>query len=711
MSESTNQQLIRTTTKFAFTIALLTFCAIPTIYLSTAWSYERDRIQAEADSYAARIAKLVYSDPKHWRFQELRLEEMLSFNLEHLNRSQHRVLDLDGNEVISRGPQLAFPAIQSAAEIGDGGQTVATVTVRESLWPLILKTGGVTLISLTLSWAIFLALRTLPMRALKLVVSDLERSEAGLNQTNEALQKEIEERKRIEEERSRAEATTRRLARIVEDSMNEIYVFDAETLKFVQVNAAACKNLGYTMAELKELTPVDLKPDHTVDTFERLISALRSDEAKYLRFETVHRRKDATRYDVKVILQQICSEDQLVFAAIIEDITDRKRTEEQLHQAQKMEAVGQLTGGIAHDFNNMLAAIIGNLEILGDHLKGQASAKRSLDIAFRAASRAAELTHHLLAFSRRQHLESEVLDLREVLSGMGAILQTTLTESIELETHVAENLRPIWADLAQLESAIINLAINARDAMPKGGRLLIESVDVELDEAYAAQHPDVTPGSYVMLSMSDNGFGIPADVREHVFEPFFTTKEVGKGTGLGLSMIFGFVKQLGGHVTLYSEEKQGTCVRLYLPVAEASATVSSERSASKRTSPGGVETVLVVEDDTDVRETALALLQNLGYQVLLAENGPAALTLLDEHSDVDLLFTDIVMPGGMSGLDLVREVSGRIPRPKVLCTSGYSEKALTDDSKFNQRTEWIGKPYFQDDLAQKVRRVLDDPQA
>jgi len=544
----------------------------------------------------------------------------------------------------------------------------------------------------------------------RLTVAVDERT-AELSEANDALQKEIKERKKIEEERGRTEATNLMLARIVEDSINEIYVFDADTLKFMRVNSAACKNLGYTSEELAELTPIDFKPEITLENLGRTLSPLRNGEARYLRFKSTLHRKDASQYDVEVIMQLVHSADRPVFVAIVEDITDRKQAEEQLHQAQKMEAVGQLTGGIAHDFNNMLAAVIGNLEILTDHLDGNASAKQSLDAAFRASTRAADLTHRLLAFSRQQSLESEAMDLREALAGMRGLLQTTLTASVELEMQISEDLRPIWADSAQLESAILNLAINARDAMPKGGRLLIEATNIDLDEDFAAQNFDIEPGSYVVLSVSDSGFGIPDDVRARVFEPFFTTKEVGKGSGLGLSMIFGFVKQLGGNVTLYSEEGHGTCVKLYLPVAKTSTTASPGKSASQGTYPGGAETILVVEDDADVREATLALLQKLGYRILSAENGPAALTLLEEHRDVDLLFTDMVMPGGMNGADLAREVSDRIPKLKVLCTSGYSDNTLAEVARTELGIEWIGKPFLLKTLAQKVRQVLDGPEA
>ena len=328
------------------------------------------------------------------------------------------------------------------------------------------------------------------------------------------------------EERGKAEAANLRLARIVEDTNNEIFVFDADTLDFLEVNRAACSNLGYTLTELEALTPVDIKPEYSREEFERLIAPLKNGEETYLRFETVHRRKDASLYDVAVTLQVLRSDDRPVFAAIIEDITDRKLAEEQLRQAQKMEAVGQLTGGIAHDFNNMLGAIIGNIEIMGDHLKGNAAAERSLQTALRASTRAAELTSRLLSFSRRQHLEPETIDLGEVIDGMRGLLLTTLGETIELKIRISENLRTAWVDPGQLENAIVNLAINARDAMPTGGQLSIEVTNADIDEDYAARAAGFVPGAYVVLTICDTGIGIPEALKERVFEPFFTTKGV-----------------------------------------------------------------------------------------------------------------------------------------------------------------------------------------
>lgn len=536
---------------------------------------------------------------------------------------------------------------------------------------------------------------------------------AELSQANEALRKEVEERARVAEKLKEREAES---ARLIESLPGFVYLCDYDedwTMRFV--SEAVRGILGYAPDELIGNRAVAFGDLIHPDDQEAIWVSAERNLAERKPCEHKYRVRTASGSEKTVWERSHGVYDEagevVRIEGYIEDITDRKRIEEQLYQTQKMEAVGQLTGGIAHEFNNMLAAIIGNLEILGGRLKDDARAKRPLETALKAASRAAELVRRLLAFSRRQYLEREVMDLREVLSRMRGLLQITLTEAVELEMHLAEDLRSIRADPAQLEIAILNLAINARDAMPNGGRLVIESTNVKLDAAHAARHPDATPGSYVELAVSDNGPGMSPEVKERVFEPFFTTKEVGQGTGLGLSMVYGLLKQLDGHVTLYSEEGHGTCIKLYLPVAEASETVSSGTSASRDDCPGGTETVLVVEDDIDMRETVVAILEGLGYRVLSAGIGAAGLALLEEHRDIDLLFTDIVMPGGMSGLDLARKASDRMPGLKVLLTSGYSEKAFVRDGKSGHHNEWIAKPYFKGALAQKVRQVLDKPRA
>ena len=390
-----------------------------------------------------------------------------------------------------------------------------------------------------------------------------------------------------------------------------------------------------------------------------------------------------------------------------EDVTERKQAEAQLRQAQKMEAVGQLTGGIAHDFNNLLTVILGNLQLLERNVESDEKLYKRVRTASDAVLRGAELTKRLLAFSRRQALDSRSVALNDLVRGMDNLLRRTLGEAIEIKTIIDKDLWPAHVDPGQLENTLLNLAINARDAMPEGGKLTIETANVTLDEAYAAQHSYVSPGDYVMLAVTDTGVGMPEEVLDHVFEPFFTTKEVGLGSGLGLSMVYGFVKQSAGHVNIYSEEDHGTSVKIYLPKSDSEAGVSKDKVAGDDEVPTGDETVLVVEDDAGVRETAVLLLEELGYRVIETEDGPTALAALDEHPDVDLLFTDVVMPGGMSGAELARKVLDLRPDIKVLYVSGYTENAIAHGGVLDEGVELLGKPYLKKDMARKVRRVLD----
>ena len=327
--------------------------------------------------------------------------------------------------------------------------------------------------------------------------------------------------------------------------------------------------------------------------------------------------------------------------------------------------------------------------------------------ARRAAQRGADLTHRLLAFSRRQALEPVAVRMNDRVTGMEDMLHRTLGETIELETVLAADLWPVCTDQGELENAVVNLAVNARDAMPEGGKLTIVSANTELDDGYTDLHPYVTAGPYVMLAVSDSGTGMPPEVIEKVFEPFFTTKEIGKGTGLGLSMVYGFIKQSGGHVTINSEEGRGTTVKLYFPRAESEVTATEDTVREDEVS-AGTETILVVEDDPDVRDTAQQMLQSLGYAVLLAKNGPAALAMLEDGSDVDLVFTDVVMPGGMSGYDLATQIRERFGHMKVLCASGYAENALRRSGKAHTDISMLSKPYERNTLARRIRQALDD---
>lgn len=392
---------------------------------------------------------------------------------------------------------------------------------------------------------------------------------------------------------------------------------------------------------------------------------------------------------------------------IVQDITDRKRIEEQLHQAQKMEAVGQLTGGIAHDFNNLLTVILGNAELLRDALRANPRQHAMIDIVHRAAERGAELTQRLLAFSRRQALAPATLDLGGIVADLREMMQRSLGESISIDVGVAPDLWLTQADPAQLEAALINLAINARDAMPGGGRLAIELTNVSIESITEGErHGELPPGDYVALSVSDTGSGMEPEVLKRCVEPFFTTKAVGKGSGLGLSMAYGFARQSGGTLTVYSEAGFGTTVRLYLPRACPEAKAAEAVAAARAATQGRGERVLVVEDDDFVRAYAIEQLETLGYQVAAATNGSEALAALEKAaSPFQLLFTDIVMPG-MDGRELARQALGRWPGLKVLYTSGYSENVVLDGDE-RAAMVLLQKPYRVQDLASKLRTVLE----
>ena len=389
------------------------------------------------------------------------------------------------------------------------------------------------------------------------------------------------------------------------------------------------------------------------------------------------------------------------------DITELKQREVQFRQSQKMEAVGQLTGGVAHDFNNMLAAIIGNLELVQDGGVDEEFDKESIAVALRAAHRGAELTHRLLAFSRQQELHAKATEINRMLPQFSQLAQRTIGEDIAIEMRLAADLWPTLVDAGQLENALLNLAINARDAMPGGGLLAIETSNQILEEGDAATSEDLVPGAYVMISVSDSGTGMPADVREHAFEPFFTTKDVGEGSGLGLSMVFGFAKQSGGQVSIYSEQGQGTTVRIYLPKADSASTddVAVEPSSQDRLT--GNETVLVVEDDKAVRDYLVTVLGRLGYTVLQAEDGPAALEVMATPDTIDLLLTDVVLPRGMSGRDVAIAFRERYPAAGVLYSSGYTRDILNRRNQLDADVVLMNKPYQAQDLAQRVRQVLD----
>lgn len=480
--------------------------------------------------------------------------------------------------------------------------------------------------------------------------------------------------------------------------------------EIVLVNAQAERLYGYSKAELigqsiQMLVPerarafhIEKYPEYLDITSSRMIDV--GTELRGL-------RKDGTEFPVEISVSPIESGDETLLAFAIRDVSDRHEMEAQLRQSQKMEAVGQLTGGIAHDFNNMLTVVIGNLQLLEHSLKNDATMSRLTHAALDASMRAAELVRRLLAFSRQQLLAPRNANINDLVIGVEPLLRRTITEHLSLKVKVADDLWLARIDPGQLENALINLAINARDAMSSGGVLTIETINTVLDEHYAAEQDEVTPGEYVMVAVSDNGEGIPKEVLPHVFDPFYSTKETGKGSGLGLSMVYGFVKQSKGHINVYSEQGHGTTIKIYIPRSKAAHQDLAEQTIRTKLVPAGDETILVVEDDKAVRDVAISLLTGLGYKVLDADCGNEALIILDEHEGIDLLFTDIVMPGGISGTELAERAAANNQNLKYLFTSGYTDTTVFDNSLLDRGSDMLNKPYRKEQLAQSVRDVLD----
>jgi PAS domain S-box-containing protein len=424
-------------------------------------------------------------------------------------------------------------------------------------------------------------------------------------------------------------------------------------------------------------------------------------------------RKDGSRFFAHVVIDPIHNGvgEFVGYAKITRDITEKqksaaalKRTEQALQQAQKMETIGKLTGGVAHDFNNLLQVISGNLQLLSVDVTGNERAERRLQNALAGVNRGAKLASHLLAFGRRQALDPKVVNIGRFVVAMEDMLQRALGEAVEVETVVSGGLWNTFVDVAQVENALLNLSINARDAMNGAGKLTIEIANTFLDDVYAHAHDEVSAGQYVMLAVTDTGSGMTPNVMAQAFEPFFSTKAEGKGSGLGLSMVYGFVKQSGGHVKIYSELGHGTTIKAYLPRSSESEDILTP--ADVRLVTGGTETILVVEDDEQVCATVVEMLAELGYQVLKANDAEGALAVIQSGINIDLLFTDVVMPGPLRSPDLARKARERLPDIAVLFTSGYTQNAIVHGGRLDAGVELLSKPYTREDLARRVRSVL-----
>jgi PAS domain S-box-containing protein len=496
--------------------------------------------------------------------------------------------------------------------------------------------------------------------------------------------------------------------RSILDTVPEAMIVIDERGAVSSFSAAAAQLFGYHPDEvignnIKMLMPEPYRSEH--DGY--ITSYLTTGEARIIGYGRVVKgqTKDGAVFPMELAVGEARSDGQRIFTGFIRDLTTRQKMEQELRQSQKMEAIGQLTGGLAHDFNNLLTVIIGNLEMLESIVK-TSNQRELLKEAQDAAQDGAKLTAQLLAFGRRQALNPKPTDLGPLLLSFSELLRRALGETIKLSIQVAESDHLCIVDASQLQNALLNLAINARDAMPRGGTLAIDVSQVRLDADYAQMYPEIRTGRYVLIAVSDTGEGMSEEVRKHAFEPFFTTKRTGAGTGLGLSMVYGFVKQSGGNIQLYSDEGRGTSVRVFLPLAQTAQTSETASIPEPATSlmPRGSETILVAEDDARVRRVTTTRLRSLGYRVVEAESGAAALGLLRANPEIAMIFTDVVMPGGMNGDELAEAALAERPDLKVLFTSGYAEPAVA--RRGLDAGAWLKKPYTASELAEKIREVL-----
>jgi PAS domain S-box-containing protein len=532
--------------------------------------------------------------------------------------------------------------------------------------------------------------------------SRVDERTSELADVNRALGAEVGERQLAQEE---ASDVNRRLQAVIDASPLAIMRLGLGG-QVMSWNHAAVRIFGWEMEEVLN-RPLPPLPDEDGAPLHALLAGAALGEA-LVGLETRRRRKDGKLIDVRLWTAPLRGASGAIRGSVViaADFTEQRQLEQQLTQAQKMEAIGRLAGGVAHDFNNVITIVAGYGHILREGNKDNPDLRDAAEEVIKAAERSAALASQLLVFSRRQAIRPKVIDLNAEVRNIERMLTRVIGEDVELDTLLRPETGAVRGDAGQLEQVLLNLVLNARDAMPSGGRLTIETANVTLDESYARTHAGVVPGKYVMLAVSDSGIGMDAETQEHIFEPFFTTKERGKGTGLGLSTVYGIIKQHGGDIWVYSEPGRGTTFKIYLPRVDAAA-AAGEKASKADPSPSGEETVLLVEDEDAVRKLVRGVLDQHGYHVLEADSGARALEVVrDFDGTIDLLLTDVVMPK-MSGRDLAEALALLRPEVKVLYLSGYTERSVFDQGLLDRRSPFLQKPFTPDTLARKIRDVLD----